>query len=153
MRMEKLKGFEKLEVFKLYNFLCIYETKISILKNSTEIYNHYPQLKCLEKYVNQFNINYANNEAMQVLGVFVPKGFLYCTNTKYSKIYNFLYHLRNSIAHAQIEKEKGQVYLIDYTLTKDSESGLKTKKFSGRGNLDCTEVFEIIEIINNVVKL
>lgn len=150
---KKLKGFDEQEVFKLYNFLCVFESKISILKNTTELYKHYPQLKCLGEYVKQFKINYANDEAMQVLGVFVPKGFLYCTNTKSSKTYNFLYHLRNSIAHAQIEKDKGQVHLIDYKLVKDNNSGVITKKFSGKGNLDSAVIFEIIEIINKEVEL
>ena len=150
---EKLKGFDEREVFKLYNFLCVYENKISILKNTTVLYNQYPQLKSLETYVSQFTMNYANDEAMQALGVYVPKGFLYCTNTKPSKLYNFLYHLRNSIAHGQIEKDYDQVFLIDYKFVKDKNSGDIMKIFSGRGNLEGTVVFDIIEKINKIVTL
>lgn len=150
---EKLKGFDEQEVFKLYNFLCVYENKISILKNTTEIYNRYPQLKSLDTYVNQFTINYAKDEAMQILGVYVPKGFLYCTNARSSKLYNFLYHLRNSIAHGQIEKDNSQVFLIDYKFVKNKTDAGRRKIFSGRGNLEDTIVFDIIEQINNVVTL
>ena len=153
MLMKKLKGFCEQEVFDLYKYLCVYENKINILKSSTEIYNQYPQLKELEDIMNLFKMNYSNDEAMQVLGIIVPKGFVYCTNTKSSKVYNFLYHLRNSIAHGQIEKDNDQVLLIDYKFAKDRNSKKLKKIFSGRGNLDNSIVFKIIEIINNTIKL
>ena len=154
MLMKKqLKGFCEQEVFDLYKYLCVYENKINNLKSSTEIYNQYPQLKGLEDIMNLFTINYANDEAMQVLGIFIPQGFVYCTNTKSSKVYNLLYHLRNSIAHGQIEKENEQVLLIDYKFAKDRSSKRLRKVFSGRGNLDSSIVFKIIEIINNTIEL
>lgn len=149
----QLKGFSEQEVFDLYKYLCVYENKINILKNSTEIYNQYPQLKKIEEIMNQFTMNYSNDEAMQVFGSFVPKGFVYCTNTKSSKVYNFLYHLRNSIAHGQIEKDIDNVLLIDYKFAKDRGSKKSKKIFSGRGNLDSSIVFKIIGIINNTIEL
>lgn len=150
---KQLKGFCEQEVFDLYKYLCVYENRISKLKSSKEIYNQYPQLKGLEDIINLFTINYANDEAMQFLGIFVPKGFVYCTNTKSSKIYNFLYHLRNSIAHGQIEKDNEQIFLIDYKFAKDKRSKKPKKIFSGRGNLDSSIVFKIIEKINNTIEL
>jgi len=150
---KQLKGFSEQEVFDLYKYLCIYENKIKILKTSTEIYKQYPQLKKIEETLNLFTINYSNDEAMQILGIFVPKGFVYCTNTKSSKVYNFLYHLRNSIAHGQIEEDNGQVFLIDYKFAKDKISKNYKKIFSGRGNLESSIVFKIIEIINNTIEL
>ena len=150
---KQLKGFSEQEVFDLYKYLCIYENKIKILKTSTEIYKQYPQLNIIEETLNLFTINYSNDEAMQILGIFVPKGFVYCTNTKSSKVYNLLYHLRNSIAHGQIEKENEQVLLIDYKFAKDRSSKRLRKVFSGRGNLDSSIVFKIIEIINNTIEL
>ena len=150
---KQLKGFSEQEVYNLYKYLCIYENKIKILKTSTEIYKQYPQLNIIEETLNLFTINYSNDEAMQILGIFVPKGFVYCTNTKSSKVYNLLYHLRNSIAHGQIEKENEQVLLIDYKFAKDRSSKRLRKVFSGRGNLDSSIVFKIIEIINNTIEL
>ena len=150
---KQLKGFSEQEVYDLYKYLCIYENKIKILKTSTEIYKQYPQLNIIEETLNLFTINYSNDEAMQILGIFVPKGFVYCTNTKSSKLYNLLYHLRNSIAHGQIEKENEQVLLIDYKFAKDRSSKRLRKVFSGRGNLDSSIVFKIIEIINNTIEL
>lgn len=150
---KQLKGFSEQEVYDLYKYLCIYENKIKILKTSTEIYKQYPQLNIIEETLNLFTINYSNDEAMQVLGIFVPKGFVYCTNTKSSKVYNLLYHLRNSIAHGQIEKDNNQVLLIDYKFAKDRSSKRLRKVFSGRGNLDSSIVFKIIEIINNTIEL
>lgn len=150
---KQLKGFSEQEVYDLYKYLCIYENKIKILKTSTEIYKQYPQLNIIEETLNLFTINYSNDEAMQILGIFVPKGFVYCTNTKSSKVYNLLYHLRNSIAHGQIEKENEQVLLIDYKFAKDRSSKRLRKVFSGRGNLDSSIVFKIIEIINNTIEL
>ena len=150
---KQLKGFSEQEVYDLYKYLCIYENKIKILKTSTEIYKQYPQLNIIEETLNLFTINYSNDEAMQILGIFVPKGFVYCTNTKSSKVYNLLYHLRNSIAHGQIEKENEQVLLIDYKFAKDRSSKRLRKVFSGRGNLDSSIVFKMIEIINNTIEL
>ena len=143
-----LRGFNQQEVFDMYKYLCIYENKISILKNLAEVYHQYPQLKDLEVIMTKFTINYANDETMQALGVFIPHGFVYCTNTRSSKVYNFLYHLRNSIAHGQIQKDNGQVSLIDYKLINK-----KKKIFSGRGNLESSIIFNIIKLINNVVGL
>lgn len=149
----RLKGFSKQEIFDLYKYLCIYENKIKILKNSAEIYTRYPQLKELENLLKLFTINYANNEGMQFLGEFVPKDSVYCTNAKSSKTYNFLYHLRNSIAHGQIEKDNNYIFLIDYNLTKEKNSYEIKKRFSGRGNIESSVAFNIIELINNTIVL
>ena len=153
MLMNRLKGFNEQEVFNLYKYLCIYENKIKILKNSTELYCHYPQLNNLGDVINLFRVYYANDEAMHGLGAFVPKGYVYCTNTKTSKTYNFLYHLRNSIAHGQIEKDNEQVFLIDYKLIYDKSNKNVKKVFSGRGNLESSMFFRIIEIINTAIEL
>lgn len=150
---KQLKGFSEQEVFELYKYLCVYENKINILRCSTKIYNQYPQLKEIEDIMNMFTMYYSNDEAMQVLGIFVPKGFVYCTNTKSSKVYNLLYHLRNSIAHGQIEKDNNQVLLIDYKFAIDKSCKKFKKIFSGRGSLDSSIIFKIIEIINNTIEL
>ncbi|MBQ6423561.1 MAG: hypothetical protein IJJ90_08485 [Prevotella sp.] len=151
--MNNLKGFNEQEVFKLYKYLCIYENKIKTFRNSTEVYNNYPKLKNLDDIMSLFTVNYANNGAMQVFGVFVPKGFVYCTNTKSSKMYNVLYHLRNSIAHGQIEKDNDQIYLIDYKYVKDRRHNNLMKIFSGRGNLEASIIFQIIELIISTIEL
>lgn len=153
MLMNKLQGFNEQEVFNLYKYLCVYENRIKILKNSTEIYSHYPQLRRLDSIMNLFTMNYANDKAMQDLGVFIPKGHVYCTNTKTSKMYNFLYHLRNSIAHGQIEKEGEQVFLIDYKLMYDKKNKIIKKVFSGKGNLESSTFFKVVELVNNTIEL
>ena len=154
MRMkELLNGFSQQEVFDIYKFLYIYENKIKSLKNEADIYNHYPQLKGIEDYLDKFKIHYANDEAMQVLGIHIPKGFVYCTRTKSSKMYNLLYHLRNSIAHGQIEKENDCVNLIDYYFVKTKKNRKPEKRFSGRGKLDSSIIFDIIKLINNNIIL
>lgn len=149
---KSLKGFTEAEVFDLYKYLCIYENKIRILKNLTEVYRKYPKLKDLECIMNQFVLNYATDDMMHAVGLFVPKGVVYCTNTKSSKAFNFLYHLRNSIAHGQIEKDNQYVLLIDYKLEK-SKGGKREKVYSGRGNLNSSVVFQIVKIINEEVGL
>ncbi len=103
--------------------------------------------------MNLFTMNYANDKAMQDLGVFIPKGHVYCTNTKTSKMYNFLYHLRNSIAHGQIEKEGEQVFLIDYKLMYDKKNKIIKKVFSGKGNLESSTFFKVVELVNNTIEL
>ena len=153
MLMNNLKGFNEQEIVNLYKYLCIYENKIKILQNSTDIYSTYPQLKSLDGILKLFTMNYANDKAMQVLGVIVPKGVLYCTNTKNSKIYNFLYHLRNSIAHGQIEKNNEYVFLMDYKYKYDKSNKNVKKIFSGRGTLESSKVFKMVELINNAVEL
>ena len=54
---------------------------------------------------------------------------LYMTNSKNSKVLSFLTHIRNSIAHGQIIKEKDSIHIIDYSENKNT----KEKIYTARG--------------------
>ena len=69
------------------------------------------------------------------------------TKCRSSKVLSLLHHLRNSIAHGQIEQDGGYVHLID----QGKENNVKV--FSARGKIKASTMFEMINIVNENVKL
>jgi len=146
MEEELLNGFSSSEVFRLYKFLCIYESKLMRIKRSKRLYKTYPGIRPLETFIDRFKYYYATKEGMQAIGLFVPVGLFYCIRRN-SKPTDLLYHIRNSIAHGQIKKEEDTIFLIDYDIQKNE------KVFSGRGTFDGGLFFDIIDCVNSNITL
>ena len=58
---------------------------------------------------------------MPAMGLLALPNILYMTNSKNSKVLSFLTHIRNSIAHGQIMKEKDYIHIIDYSENKNNK--------------------------------
>ena len=148
MTMEKtIHGFKPKEVMELYHYLCIYECVFARMNKQSELEQKYPQMTEAKSKLEAFTCNECNRESLQVVGLAPMDNLVSMTNTKGAKFFSFLYHLRNSIAHGQIEKEGDFVYLTDFTFT----NGVKV--FSARGKIEFSILFKIISFINQNVQL
>ncbi len=148
MTMEKtIHGLKPKEVMELYHYLCIYECEFARMKNQTELERKYPQLTEVKSKLEAFTCNECNRESLQVVGLVPMDNLVSMTNTKGSKFFSFLYHLRNSIAHGQIEKDGDYIYLTDFTFIDE------VKVFSARGKIEASILFEIIQSINDNIQL
>ncbi|MBR5973148.1 MAG: hypothetical protein IK017_10920 [Paludibacteraceae bacterium] len=144
---EKIHGFSQMEIVDLYHYLCIYVSKLEHIENQTIFEEEYPKTKELKKTMSSFVCNNCTKESLKVIGLAPMDDLVSMTKCRSSKTLSFLHHLRNSIAHGQLEQEGGYVFLIDYGF-EDS-----TKVFSARGKIKSSTLFEIVHIINNNIKL
>lgn len=150
---EHLKGFYTHEVVDLYHYLCIYENELKYIKNQECLWKQHPKLKKLEELISNFECNYCTKESLQNCALAPINNLVSMTKCKTSKVLSFLHHLRNSIAHGQIEQEEDYVHLIDYDYEKDSKLGKMHKNYSARGKIKSSVLFEIMCIINKNIDL
>ena len=144
MEEELLNGFSSSDVFRLYKFLCIYESKLVKLKKSESLFAAFPQLEdAMKGFIKRFTYNQVQKDDMQAEELEIPVGVFYCTKSK-SQPVGLLYHIRNSIAHGQIERNEQIINLVDY----DFDENTKSRFFSGRGVFDSGLFFEIIDFVN-----
>lgn len=147
----KIHGFSPNEVADLYNYLCVYESELKRVEN-LEVFNiKFPWSKKLEAPMDTLICNECNIETLSFVGLVPMDNLVSMTYTKGSKLLSLLYHLRNSIAHGQIEQESGFVFIIDYKI--DYKSGKDVRRFSARGKVKTSTLFKIIDIINTNIKL
>ena len=143
--VEIIHGFSPNEVVDLYRYLCIYESEMQHIGNQENLVKKYPKLQELEEKRSHFVCNYCNRESLKVIALAPKDNLVSMTKCRSSKTLSFLHHLRNSIAHGQLEMEDGFVHLIDY----EYENNVKV--FSARGKIESSTLFEIIKtIINNI---
>lgn len=146
--MEKnIRGFNPSEVVELYHYLCIYGSELEHIGSQEKLIMKYPKLEDLEKKIKGFVSNYCTRESLKIIAITPMENLVSMTKCRSSKVLSLLHHLRNSIAHGQIEQEGGYVHLIDY----GKEN--KAKVFSARGKILSSTLFEIINIINKNIKL
>ena len=107
----------------------------------------YPKLKNLDEKIGGFVSNYCTRESLKTIAIKPMENLVSMTQCRSSKVLSLLHHLRNSIVHGQIEQEVGYVHLIDY----GKENNVEV--FSVRGKIKSSILFEIINIINENVKL
>ena len=79
----------------------------------------------------------------------VLPNILYMTNSKNSKVLSFLTHIRNSIAHGQIIKEKDSIHIIDYSENKNT----KEKIYTARGKVEIPKIEAILDLVIENVEL
>lgn len=150
---EHIKGFCPKEIVDLYRYLCIYECNLVYVKKQEDLWEQHPNLKELQTLILTLNCNYCTQEYLKN-SFFVPANdWVSMTRCKNSKILSLLHHLRNSIAHGQIEQEEGYVNLFDYTYEKNHVSREKHKIFSAMGRIKLSVLFKIIHIINKNINL
>ena len=147
-----INGFTEKEVVNLYRFLCIYESELGKIGNQEAFEKKFSKLKDLEKLMSSLTCNYCSRESLNIVGIVPMNNLVSMTKCRTSKILSLLHHLRNSIAHAQIEQEKGYVSLIDYGYEKDKKSKTEKKVFSARGKIKTKTLFEMILIIMDNIK-
>ena len=150
---EHIKGFCPKEIFDLYRYLCIYECDLGCIEKQEDLWKQHPDLKELEDLMLTLNCNYCTQEYLKNCFFAPVNDWLSMTKCRNSKILSLLRHLRNSIAHGQIEQEEGYVHLFDYAYEKDHISEKRNKIFSAMGRIKSSILFELIHIINKSISL
>ena len=149
---DKIRGFSPDEVVELYHYLCVYESELKRVENLEIFKTKYPRLNTpLETLMGTLICNECNIETLSYVGIVPMDNLVSMTYTKGSKLLSLLYHLRNSIAHGQIEQDSDYVFIIDYKI--DYKSGKSVKRFSARGKVKSSTLFKIIDIINKDINL
>lgn len=143
-----IHGFSSDEVMDLYHYLCIYEKELAKIESQVNLINKYPKLKDIEQLMAGIVCNFCTKESLKVIGLVPMDNLISMTKSRSSKSLSFLNHLRNSIAHGQIEKDGNFIYLLDYGYDKDN-----SKVFSARGMIKSSSLFKIVKLINNNINL
>ncbi|MBQ8051217.1 MAG: hypothetical protein IJ197_06540 [Bacteroidaceae bacterium] len=140
--VNKVCGFEAPEVLKLYAFVDAYEwSDIRQLKNETELFRVHPELMGLKECMDKVSFHKSNAEEMNRLDVNNLQNEIYGSKHG-SLLLSFLYHLRNAIAHACVEK-KGEMVQVTTFFRKCPVA------FSARGRIELS----IIEQFTNELKM
>ena len=145
---ERINGFDKSEIMDLYHYLCIYEKfKLGDVNSLNMLWNKYPELKGLEQIITPIICNYCTRESLKVIGVVPMNNLMSMTKCRSSKLLSLMHHLRNSIAHGQIELEDDYIHLIDFGYETEKGSKIKKEVISARGKIKSSILFEMIQLI------
>ncbi len=143
-----IHGFNPSEVIDLYHYLCIYENNIAKIYSQKNLINMYPKLKDIDQLMAGIVCNFCNIESLEIIGLAPMDNLISMTKSRNSKQLSFLHHLRNSIAHGQIEKDGNFIHLLDYGYDKN-----KKKIFSARGKIKSSLLFKIVKLTNKNIDL
>ena len=145
--MEKIiHGFDANEVVELYNYLCIYESELKLIVSKEAFVNRFYNHKELEQLIAGIVLNYCTKEFLKVIGLVPVENLVSMTKCRNTKTLSFLHHLRNSIAHGQIEKDGDYIHLIDYVYENNE------KVYSARGKIKSNVIFEIVQLSENTIR-
>ena len=149
MPIKMINGFNEDKLFILYAYLCRYEHKIKGINTLKELTSMDPNLHKLESLISSFSCHIVKRESMPAMGLLALPDILYMTNSKNSKVLSFLTHIRNSIAHGQIMKEKDYIHIIDYSENKNT----KEKIYTARGKVEIPKIEAILDLVIENVEL
>ena len=145
--MEKIiHGFDANEVVELYHYLCIYESELKLIVSKEAFVNSFYNHKELEQLIAGIVLNYCTKESLKVIGLVPVENLVSMTKCRNTKTLSFLHHLRNSIAHGQIEKDGDYIHLIDYGYENNE------KVYSARGKIKSNVIFEIVQLSENTIR-
>ena len=135
-----INGFSIEEIYALYTIVVGYERgKLKSFKNETEMLNEYGVLNEVKQIIKSVYCQEKKKEELIGIDEMKLNSEFYFTSRP-SKMMGFLYHLRNSIAHAKIKKDGDEVYILD------CESGKKSQ-YTAKGRF----AYEIIEKMSNIM--
>lgn len=132
----KVCGFDPTEIFKLYAFVVAYEwSDITQIKTETELLRVHPELNGLRVCMKEITFKKSNSRNLEELDITKLRNEIHCIKHG-SQLLSFLYHLRNAIAHACIDKKDDMVQITTFSRMRPSD-------FSARGciRLDVIDLF------------
>ena len=115
----KINGFDGPEIIGLYAFLKFYEdNNLKKLKEKDAIDN-VPCLNKVKELIKGFSYKTKTKNEINSIDISSLDNEIYFTE-HVSDLMGILYHLRNSIAHAKIEKDGETVKITDYDNNKSN---------------------------------
>ncbi len=120
----------------LLQFVFIYEKRIKDMSKNEDFSKVFISASRLFKRSIQKNMRYASIESLK--NAFEIKGGATLAFTEYKvQVIDFCRHLRNSISHALIRKDREKLYIIDK----------QRKNFTSQGYLDYSSVIDFVVAI------
>lgn len=141
MEQKDINGFSQTEIYTLYSFLNIYEQEKMKLFKQAELFNKYPCMSEVVKVMDGFE--YGERKIKEIENIdksSITNEFYYTRHC--SKPLGVLYHLRNSIAHANICKDGDDVCIEDFDSKTDNPS------CTAKGKIP----FKVIEDIHSIMQ-
>lgn len=135
-------GFEVHEAFRLLSFLFCYETKLKKVKSTDAFETFFKNSRELRDLVKSLNCYITSKDVIWGIGAMDQTDTVYMTSGNRCLVMAFLCHLRNSIAHGQIEKVGDVIQISDYNYNK------KAMVYSAKGSVKSEILWEIITTVN-----
>lgn len=137
----KICGFNPTEIFKLYAFVDAYEwSDIKQLKNENELLRIHPELNGLKECMKGITFKKSDSESLERLDISALHNEM--QGIKHgSQLLSFLYHLRNAIAHACVNKQDGMIQVTTFCKNRPTD-------FSSRGRIS----LDVIDLFTNELK-
>lgn len=137
----KICGFNTAEVFKLYAFVDAYEwSDIKQLKSEKELLRVHPELKGLKECMKNLTFTESNSEDLERVDISRLHNEIHCIKHG-TQLLSFLYHLRNAIAHACVDKQDGMIQVTTFCKNRPTD-------FSSRGRIS----LDVVELFTNELK-
>lgn len=142
---QEINGFERHELFVLYIFLNAYENKRLKYLKEGELLLKYPSMKDVHTIISSICTDEKTKAELKQVDINTLNNEFYFTS-HCSKMLGVLYHLRNSIAHANIRKVNDDVYIEDFNTSKTNP------EHTAKGKLSFKTIEEIVEITKKIMK-
>lgn len=144
MKKNKINGFNENQIFQLYAYLVAYEESgIEKYESTKALLNEHPELAIIGQTAKPVICHKSSNQDMKEIDFKVLTNEIYLTKNKGNLLLSFLAHLRNSIAHGNIEDHEGRVWVTDY-----ANPQYNPVDFTARGCID----FDVINSITKALK-
>lgn len=144
---ERINGFNKSQIFQLYEYLVAYEELGIFNFNSTKaMLNQYPGLANVEVLFKQLKCHKAKVQELEGVDLKTLKNEIYMT-IRGNLLLSFLTHLRNAIAHGSAVEHQFDVQITDF-----EDPKRHPVSFTARGCVTLeivnafTELFKTIEL-------
>lgn len=136
-----INGFEEKEISSLYQFLDFYEDNDLKNCNEGDAIKKVPSLTEMKAIMNSFTHDEKSISKLKSINIESLNDELYYTK-KTSEFMGFLYHLRNSIAHANILKDGEMVKITDYDIKNTNP------QCTAKGKIKYEIIQNMVDIIN-----
>lgn len=144
MEKQTINGWNEKEVFVLYGFLEGYERgRLSSFEKDDVLFKEHPELIEFEKLFKSV-LCHPKDRSSKLRNLFPSSG----KNEIYvlshgTPLLSFLYHLRNSIAHGEIQKRGEEAFVVDWCKSHPTN-------VSARGLISLDTIKQFTEILKSI---
>ncbi len=144
--MNKINGFKKEQIFKLYDYLVAYEDSGIEMYNSTKaLLKDHPELSELKEILKKVECSKSNSIEMKDIDLKIINNEIYLTKCKGNLLLSFLAHLRNSVAHGNIVEHYNHILITDYANPK-----FNPIDFTARGCIEFSVIIDLTNILKRI---
>ena len=147
MKKVKINGFDKSQIFKLYDYLVAYEELgISNFKSTKAMLDRYPELANIQTLQKLMKCHRAKAQDMESIDLKALRNEIYMT-VRGNLLLSFLAHLRNAIAHGCVVEHQDNILITDFEDPKRHPVAFTARGCVTMGIVDnLTKLFKSIEL-------